>query len=102
MGWVPAPEYGAAHADPLADAADGILQHMNADHQDALILLAKTFAGITAPQGGRTAVDRLGFHLRMKTEEGMKGARIAFLGEVSSPGDTRKMLVDMVQRARRS
>ena len=33
-----------------------------------------------------TAVDRLGFHVRMKTEEGMKGARIAFLGEVTTPG----------------
>ena len=102
MGWVAAPEYVDAHADPLADAADGILKHMNADHQDALILLAKVFGGITAHEAVMTAVDRLGFHLRMKTEEGMKGARIAFLGEVSSPGDTRKMLVDMVQQARRS
>jgi hypothetical protein len=49
-----------------------------------------------------TAVDRLGFHMRMKTQEGMKGARIGFLGEVSGPGETRKMLVDMVQQARRS
>jgi putative heme iron utilization protein len=102
MGWVAAPEYVDAHADPLADAAAGILQHMNADHQDALILLAKVFAGITAQEAVMTAVDRLGFHVRMKTEEGMKGARIAFLGEVGSPGDTRKMLVDMVQQARRS
>jgi putative heme iron utilization protein len=102
MGWVAAPDYIDAHADPLADAAAGILQHMNADHQDALILMAKVFAGITAQEAAMTAVDRLGFHVRMKTEEGMKGARIAFLGEVGSPGDTRKMLVDMVQQARRS
>jgi putative heme iron utilization protein len=102
MGWVAAPDYVDAHADPLADAAAGILKHMNADHQDALILLAKVFAGITAQEAVMTAVDRLGFHVRMKTEEGMKGARIAFLGEVSSPGDTRKMLMDMVQQARRS
>jgi putative heme iron utilization protein len=102
MGWVAAPEYVDAHADPLADAAAEILKHMNADHQDALILLAKVFAGITAQEAAMTAVDRLGFHVRLKTEEGMKGARIAFLGEVSGPGDTRKMLVDMVQQARRS
>jgi hypothetical protein len=102
MGWVAAPEYGDAHADPLADAATGILQHMNADHQDALILLAKVFTGTVAEHAVMTAVDRLGFHVRMKTEEGMKGARIAFLGEVSTPGETRKMLVDMVAQARRS
>ena len=102
MGWVDAREYLAAHPDPLADAAAEILQHMNADHRDALILLAKEFAGITALEAVMTAVDRLGFHLRMKTEEGMKGARIAFPGEVTSPGDTRKVLVEMVQQARRS
>lgn len=30
-----------------------------------------------------TAVDRLGFHVRLKTAEGMCGARIAFLRQVS-------------------
>jgi heme iron utilization protein len=47
-----------------------------------------------------TAVDRLGFHVRLKTAEGMRGARIAFLREVSSQGETRKVLVAMVQQAR--
>ena len=32
----------------------------------------------------------------------MKGARLAFLAEVSTPAETRKMLVEMVQQARRS
>jgi heme iron utilization protein len=102
MGWIAAPDYVQAHPDPLADAAAGILQHMNADHQDALILLARFFAGIEAQEAVMTAVDRLGFHVRMTTEDGMKGARIAFLSEVSNSGDTRKMLVEMVQQARRS
>ena len=45
MGWVPASEYDQAQPDPLADATGDILQHMNADHKDALILLARVFAG---------------------------------------------------------
>jgi putative heme iron utilization protein len=102
MGWIPAPEYGEAQADPLADAAAGILQHMNADHQEALILLARVFAGMEAQEAVMTAVDRLGFHVRMKTEDGMKGARIAFLREVSTPAETRKILVEMVQQARQA
>jgi putative heme iron utilization protein len=102
MGWIVAAEYGEAHADPLADAAAGILQHMNADHQDALILLARVLAGIDAQEAVMTAVDRLGFHVRLKTEAGMRGARLAFLREVSNPGETRKVLVEMVQQARRS
>jgi putative heme iron utilization protein len=102
MGWITAQEYSQAQPDPLADAAAGILQHMNADHQDALILLARVQAGIEAQEALMTSVDRLGFHVRMKTEEGMKGARIAFLSEVSTPVETRKVLVEMVQQARRS
>jgi len=47
-----------------------------------------------------TAVDRLGFQLRLKTQDGMRGVRIAFLREVSNPSESRKVLVDMVQRAR--
>jgi len=102
MGWIAAPEYAEGQADPLADAAAGILHHMNADHQDALILLARVFGGIEAQEATMTSVDRLGFHLRMKTAEGMKGVRLAFLGEVTTTADTRKMLVEMVQQARRA
>ena len=47
-----------------------------------------------------TAVDRLGFRVRLKTAEGMRGARIVFLREVSSQGETRRVLVEMVQQAR--
>jgi putative heme iron utilization protein len=100
MGWVQAADYGLAQPDPLADAAAGIIDHMNADHNDALILLAKVFAGIESQEAAMTAVDRLGFHVRLKTSEGMKGARIAFLQEVRDPGQARKALVEMVQQAR--
>jgi putative heme iron utilization protein len=102
MGWVAAPEYSSAQADPLADAAAGIIEHMNADHQDALVLLVQKFAGIEAQEAAMTAVDRLGFHVRMKTADGMKGCRVAFLSPVSTSAETRKMLVEMVQQARHS
>jgi heme iron utilization protein len=100
MGWVAAPDYAQADSDPLADAAAGIIEHMNADHKDALITLAKAFAGIECQEAAMTAVDRLGFHVRLKTAEGMKGARIAFLREVRDPGQARKVLAEMVQQAR--
>src|SRR6266550_1499447 len=100
MGWVQASDYEAAQADPLADAAGKIIEHMNADHQDGLILLARAFAGIEAQEAAMTAVDRLGFHVRLKTPDGMRGARIAFLREVGNPDETRKVLVEMVQQAR--
>ena len=96
MGWVAASDYLAAQPDPLADAMAGILAHMNADHKDSLVQLARSFAGIEAEEAAMTSVDRLGFHLRLKTAEGMRGARIAFLREVHTPEETRSVLVEMV------
>jgi heme iron utilization protein len=100
MGWVSASDYDGSQPDPLADSMAGIIQHMNADHSDALVLLARKFAGIESQEATMTAVDRLGFHVRVKTTEGVRGARIAFLREVRDPGETRKVLVEMLQQAR--
>ena len=100
MGWVSAEEYYRAQPDPLADAAADIIRHMNADHRDALVLLARVFAGIESQEAEMTSVDRLGFQLRLKTQDGMRGARIAFLEEVRSAAETRKVLVEMTQRLR--
>jgi len=100
MGWVSASEYDRARPDPLADSITEIIEHMNADHKDALVLLARRFGLIESQEATMTAADRLGFHVRMKTQEGMRGARIAFLREVTNAAETRKVLVEMVQRAR--
>jgi hypothetical protein len=101
MGWVSAPEYYGSQPGPLADSAIGIIRHMNDDHGGALILLAKAFAGIEAQEAALTSVDRLGFHVRLKTQNGTRGVRIAFLREVRSPANAREVLVDMAAQARR-
>ena len=100
MGWVSASDYDRSQPDPLADSTAEIIQHMNSDHKDALVLLARTFARIESTEATMTAVDRLGFHVRVKTPDGLRGARIAFLREVSNPAETRKVLMEMVQQAR--
>jgi hypothetical protein len=79
MGWVDAVDYEHAAPDPLADAVPGILAHMNADHVDAMILLAESYAGIEATEATMTSVDRLGFSLKLKTNDTVKGTRINFL-----------------------
>jgi hypothetical protein len=101
MGWVVASEYSDAQPDPLAESKNEIVRHMNADHRDALILIAKRFAGIEAQEANMTSVDRLGFHLRLKTQDGMKGARVGFLREVTNSAQTREVFVEMVQEARK-
>src|SRR5271157_1859604 len=98
MGWVAASEYSQAQSDPLVEHKNDIMHHMNADHEHALILIAKRFAGIEAQDAEMTSVDRLGFHLRLKTQSGMHGARIPFLREVSDPAQTREVFVEMVKQ----
>jgi putative heme iron utilization protein len=99
MGWVTAEEYSAAEVDPLAGAAPRILEHMNRDHISAMILLTRVHSGLEASDVAMTAVDRLGFHLRLKTTDGMKGTRINFTREVRTADETRKVLVEMVRAA---
>jgi len=100
MGWVSASEYDDSQPDPLADSMAEIIQHMNADHKDVLVSLARKFARVESTEATMTAIDRLGFHVRLKTTDGMRGARIAFLQEVKNPAETRKVFVDMLQQAR--
>ena len=100
MGWVPAPDYTAAEPDPLAPSAIAILTHMNADHTDAMLLLARTHTPLAPTEATMTSVDRLGFTLRLLTPEGPKSTRINFPHEVHTPTQTREALVAMVRLAR--
>jgi putative heme iron utilization protein len=100
MGWVEVRDYEDATPDPLAAAAPGILTHMNADHVDSMILLARSHAGIEATEATMTSVDRLGFSLRLKSIDGVKGVRINFLHEATTSQDTRALLVEMVRQAK--
>jgi putative heme iron utilization protein len=102
MGWVSAEDYIGALPDPLAEAAPGIIQHMNADHAHSLRLIARRFAGDDAEEAEMTAVDRLGFHLRLKSGDRIHGRRVAFLQEVKSSEAARIALVEMTRQARDS
>jgi putative heme iron utilization protein len=100
MGWVSAEEYRVAEADPLAPFAAGILEHMNGDHGEALRLMARHFGGLEAEEATMVSCDRLGFVVRVRTGEGMKGARIPFPEPVTSRDEARRVLVAMTRAAR--
>ena len=100
MGWISAEDYTIAKRDPLAEAAVGIIEHMNTDHAEAVRQIARHYAGEVADEAAMTAVDRLGFHLRLKTGDRIYGRRIAFIREVASTDDARSVLVEMVRHAR--
>jgi len=100
MGWITPEDYINAQPDPLADAAAGIVDHMNADHGDALVSLTKAFAGLDCSEATMTSIDRLGFQVRAITSEGPRGARIAFPLEITTVAEARTALVEMTAQAR--
>lgn len=100
MGWVDPGVYEKAEPDPLVDAAEAILDHMNQDHADALVLYCRHFAGVEASAATMTAVDRLGFRVRAEIDSERRSLRINFPREVRSTAETRTVLVEMVRSAR--
>lgn len=100
MGWVDAAEYRAASPDPLAEHAAGILEHMNADHSDALLLYCKAFADVDAEAATMTGVDRMGMRIRARSGDRLQGLRINFPRDVRTPMEARTVLVEMVKEAR--
>jgi putative heme iron utilization protein len=100
MDWVTAAAYAAARPDPLVDVAAGIVEHMNHDHADALIIYARHYAGEAADEATMVSVDRLGFKLRLRQGERLSSVRIAFPREVTTAGQSREVLIEMLRRAR--
>ena len=100
MDWVGAEEYLVARADPLADAAAGIIEHMNRDHADALVTFARVLASAPADEASMVTVDRLGFKLRVKSGPRLSSARIAFPREVATAEACRAVLIEMLRDCR--
>jgi heme oxygenase (biliverdin-IX-beta and delta-forming) len=100
MDWVTAADYAAARPDPLADAAPGIVEHMNRDHADALIAYARHHAGETADEATMVTIDRLGFKLRLRQGDRVSSVRIGFPREVTTAAQSREVLIEMLRQTR--
>lgn len=100
MDWVEPAEYAAARPDPLADAAAGILEHVNRDHADALLTLARALAHVEADAAMMVSVDRLGFKLRLRSGPRLSSARLPFPREVRGAEECRAALIEMLRAAR--
>lgn len=100
MGWVAAEDYAAAAVDPLADHAEGILEHMNADHSDAVLLYAQVLAGVEADTATMIGIDRLGFQVRACKDDQHRTVRLGFPSEVRSTDAARQALIGLLKTAR--
>jgi heme oxygenase (biliverdin-IX-beta and delta-forming) len=83
-------------AEALLEAEQGAVEHMNADHADALDLYATKLLGAEAAQWRCTGCDPDGLDL----QGGAKILRLDFPERVTGPGELRKMLVRLAAEAR--
>jgi len=101
MSWVTREEWLAAEPDPLAPAAAGILEHMNADHGEAMLLYVRKLSRATdATAAIMTGIDRYGFEMSATTAAGPRPIRLAFSRTIATPEDARHELVALAKRVR--
>lgn len=86
-----------AGAEGLLAAEEGAVEHLNADHADALALYARHFAGEADAAWRATGLDPDGLDL---VAPGARAVRIAFDAPVRDSASLRQKLVVMAKQAR--
>ena len=85
-----------ADATALLEAEQGAIEHMNADHREAMNLYATRLLGAEGADWGCTGIDPEGIDL----QAGDTALRLNFPEKVTTPGELRKMLVALANEAR--
>ncbi len=85
-----------ADAGALLEAEQGAVEHMNADHREAMNLYATRLLGAAAADWRCTGCDPEGIDM----QAGSATLRLDFPERVAGPGELRKMLVKLAEQAR--
>jgi putative heme iron utilization protein len=100
MSWVDVDDWAAARPDPVAAFAASVIDHLNTDHADACLLMARSLGGrqdaVTATV---TAVDRLGLLFRVTGTDGTGTVRLGFEAEATTPVAVRQATIALVRHA---
>jgi heme iron utilization protein len=83
-------------AEALLEAEQGAIDHLNADHREAINLYATKLLGADAADWHCTGCDPDGLDL----QAGLKTLRLDFPERVTGPGELRKVLVKLADQAR--
>lgn len=93
-------DYAAAEADPVGDAR-GAIDHLNDDHADALLAMARALGGYPDATAARcTGADRYGLDLVLETPRGTAPARVGYAEPLTSAAALRAAAVELTRRAR--
>ncbi|CAE7217255.1 unnamed protein product [Symbiodinium natans] len=104
MSWVAGQEFASAEFDPVAADADAVknaVEHCNEDHADAVLDMAKAFAGLpSAAKATMLSVDRYGFDVLCQMPDGLRRSRVEFPQRLNGSADLREAMMKTTQLAR--
>jgi putative heme iron utilization protein len=101
MDTVEATDYADAQPDPTAPTAAAAIGHLNEDHADALLAMARALGGYPDALAARcSAIDRYGVDLEVETPRGHAPTRVGFAEAVDRPDGLRAATVELAKRSR--
>jgi len=101
MSWIDVADWCAGQPDPIAPHASAIIDHMNADHADAMVTFCRAFTRATDTAAATmTGIDRYGFEMSAQTGRGPRPIRLPFPAPIATPDEARRAMVALVRRAR--
>ena len=96
-------DYTAAAPDPVQPHAAAAIEHLNADHADALAAMGKALGGFPDTDTATcTGADRYGLDLRVETGRGIAYTRAGFADPIDSIDELSSATVELVRRAHAS
>jgi putative heme iron utilization protein len=96
-------DYAAATPDPVATGSASAVKHLNEDHADALLVIARALGGFPdATEASCNGIDRRGIDLYVETPRGKALARVAFPAPLDESSQLRSATVELTRRARAS
>ncbi|MBK5109993.1 MAG: pyridoxamine 5'-phosphate oxidase family protein [Thermoleophilia bacterium] len=96
-------DYAAAEPDLVQPQVPDAIAHLNADHPDALLLMAQAFSDHDESTAAHcTSADRYGLDLALETPQGKQATRINFTERIDQPNGLRAATVDLARRARQA
>jgi heme oxygenase (biliverdin-IX-beta and delta-forming) len=95
--------YDRAEPDPVSPRSDAVLAHLNGDHAEALVAMARRLGGYPDTTAATcTGADRYGLDLRVVTPRGVAYTRVGYQTPIDSIDELRSATVELTHRARQA
>jgi heme iron utilization protein len=96
-----AEEYAAAEPDPVIPVAARAVAHLNDDHAEALLAMARRLGGYPDATGASCErADRYGLDLRVVTPRGVARTRVGYAERIDAVEELRAATVELARRSR--